>query len=106
VAIGSRELLWCGLGGAMIDAIFRLECAECDGRGLPSRLWIRTSVEVGARSKSGTLHYFECMNCGARLKSRLSDVVEPVDDEEWRRWVGDDAGSAGSDAPPAMPGGR
>jgi hypothetical protein len=74
----------------MTDAIFLLRCVDCDAQGLASRLWLRTSIEVKAVRSPEVHHYVECMNCGARLKSRYHDRMESVDDDEWQRFVGDE----------------
>ncbi len=74
----------------MIDSVFLLRCVDCDARGDLSRLWIRASVEAESLRKSQLLHYVECMNCGAHLKSRHRDYMESVDDDEWSRIVSDD----------------
>jgi Zn ribbon nucleic-acid-binding protein len=87
----------------MTDSIFLMTCAECEERGLPSRLWLRTSVEIKGRRASETHHYVECLNCGARLKNSHRDVMERVGDEEWRRCVGDDSGGR-RETRPAAPG--
>ena len=85
----------------MTDSIFLLRCVDCDAQGLLSRLWIRASVEVG-RAKSGEVHrYVECMNCGARLKSRSHALMETVDDDEWQRFVGEDGESSARQPSPA-----
>ena len=73
----------------MQDSVFLLRCVSCDAVGHLSRLWIRRSVEVARGGSRQVHHYVECMNCGAHLKSRQRDLMESVDDEEWRRLVGD-----------------
>jgi len=55
-----------------------------------SRLWLRTSIEVPAGGGRQVHHYVECMNCGAHLKSRQRDLMESVDDDEWKRFVSDE----------------
>jgi transcription elongation factor Elf1 len=74
----------------MRDSIFRLRCIDCDALGLVSRLWLRTSIEVAAGRSRQVHHYVECMNCGAHLKCRHRDLMESVDDHEWKRFVGDE----------------
>jgi len=71
-----------------MNAIFLLRCVDCDAQGLVSRLWLRTTVEVGSPRAAEVHHYVECMNCGAHLKSRHSDRMESVADDEWQRVVG------------------
>ena len=75
----------------MTDPVFLLRCVDCDANGSLSRLWIRASLQVGSSRTSQALHYVECMNCGAHLKSRHRDLMEAVGDEEWSRFVGEDA---------------
>ena len=74
----------------MTDPVFLLRCVDCDANGSLSRLWIRASLQVGSGRKLQALHYVECMNCGAHLKSRHRDLMESVDEEEWSRLVGED----------------
>ncbi len=78
----------------MTDSVFLLRCVDCDALGRLSRLWLRTSIRIASSSSSShnseLLHYVECMNCGARLKSRHRDFMENVDDDEWSRFVGDE----------------
>ena len=71
----------------MTDSIFLLRCVDCDAMGRFSRLWLRNSIDLEARGQAEVQHYVECMNCGAHLKSRHRDLMEPVGDEEWRRFV-------------------
>ena len=80
----------------MTDSIFLLRCVDCDAQGLLSQLWLRTSVEVSMGRSSQVQHYVECMNCGARLKSRQHDRMEAVDDEEWSRIVDGERIAGGS----------
>jgi len=93
----------------MMDPIFRLRCVDCDARGLLSRLWLRSSIELGSGSDEvrhpfqrpgpyALRHYVECMNCGAHLKNGRRDGMEIVDDAEWRRCV-DDALEPGPASP-------
>ena len=89
------------LGKMMTDPVFLLRCIDCDSEGKLSRLWLRTSIEVESVRRSEVLHYVECMNCGAHLKSRYRDTMESVDDDEWKRFVGDDA-NLGASLPPGM----
>ena len=77
-------------GEMMIDPVFLLRCIDCDAKGGLSRLWIRVSLEMESDRHSRILHYVECLNCGAHLKSQHRDLMEIVDDEEWRRFVDDD----------------
>jgi hypothetical protein len=84
----------------MTDSIFLLRCVDCDAQGLASRLWLRTSIEVKAARAEEVHHYVECMNCGARLKSRYHDRMETVGDDEWQRFVGD-----GMDSQTSLPAG-
>ncbi len=86
----------------MTDSIFLLRCVDCDARGLLSRLWLRTSIEVKSSKAEEVHHYVECMNCQARLKSRHRDLMESVDDAEWRRFVGTDGQGVPSDLPIGM----
>jgi Zn ribbon nucleic-acid-binding protein len=74
----------------MKDSIFLLRCVDCDALGYVSRLWLRTSIQVSAGRRNQVHHYVECMNCGARLKSRHRDLMESVNDDEWQRFVGDE----------------
>ena len=87
-------LIWFyGLGGLkrrmLMDPVFFLKCLECEVRGELSRLWIRASIQMESARTARVLHYVECMNCGAHLKSRHRDLMESVDDEEWNRFVGE-----------------
>ncbi len=76
---------------------------DCDARGEPSRLWLRRSVEgASSRAPGARLHpdqyvdhYVECMNCGAHLKGRADGRMEPVDEEEWRSFVDEEATRGG-----------
>ena len=85
----------------MTDPIFLLRCLDCDAEGKLSRLWLRTSIEVEVARRSEVHHYVECMNCGAHLKSRYRDAMESVEDDEWKRFVGD-----GPDPGATLPPGR
>ena len=75
----------------MIDSVFLLRCVDCDAKGELSRLWIRASIEIDSAREAQTLHYVECMSCGAHLKSRHRDYMEAVDDKEWSRFVSDES---------------
>ena len=85
----------------MIDSLFTLYCEDCEVADRPSRLWVRAEVEVGASNGPETHHYVECMNCGHRFKSCMEDHMEAVDEEEWRRHVGETP--AGSPDSPRSP---
>ena len=85
----------------MTDPIFLLRCLDCDSEEKLIRLWLRTSIEVEVARRSEVHHYVECMNCGAHLKSRYRDAMESVDDDEWKRFVGD-----GSELAASLPPGR
>lgn len=74
----------------MRDSVFLLRCVDCDALGELSRLWLRTSIEVASGRSRQVHHYVECINCGAHLKSRQRDLMESVDDDEWKRFVGDE----------------
>lgn len=74
----------------MIDPVFMLRCVDCDAKGALSCLWIRASLETEYHRHYRLLHYVECLNCGAHLKSQYRDLMEVVDDEEWRRFVDDE----------------
>jgi len=78
----------------MTDSLFTLYCEDCEDAGRPSRLWVRAEIELSARLGSETQHYLECMNCGFRFKSCMEDHMEAVDEDEWRRFVDEAAGSA------------
>jgi Zn ribbon nucleic-acid-binding protein len=71
----------------MTDSIFMLRCVDCDAQGRFSRLWLRNTIDVRRAGNAEELHYVECLNCGAHLKSRHRDRMEPVSDDEWRRCV-------------------
>lgn len=73
----------------MIDPVFLLRCIDCDAKGDLSRLWIRASLETESHRHSRLLHYIECLNCGAHLKSQYRDLMEIVEDEEWHHFVDD-----------------
>jgi hypothetical protein len=73
----------------MIDSLFTLYCEDCEVAGRPSRLWVRAEIELSSGRGPETQHYLECMNCGFRFKSCMEDHMEAVDDEEWRRFVGE-----------------
>ena len=73
----------------LMDPVFFLKCVDCEARGQLSRLWIRASIQMESARTAKILHYVECMNCGAHLKSRHRDLMESVDDEEWNRFVGE-----------------
>jgi Zn ribbon nucleic-acid-binding protein len=83
----------------MTDSIFLLRCVDCDAQGQLSRLWLRTSIEVGGGRHAELQHYVECMNCGAHLKSHQHDRMETVDDDEWSRIVD---GPMGAEGPPPI----
>lgn len=74
------------------NSTFLLRCLECDEQGEPSRLWLRTSIQVQASGTPQVHHYVECMNCCAHLRSRQPDHMERVDEAEWIRFVGDARG--------------
>ena len=80
-----------GLEIPMIDSLFTLYCEDCELADRPSRLWVRAEIELSTSSGPETQHYLECMNCGFRFKSCMDEHMEAVDDEEWRRFVGDAA---------------
>lgn len=75
-----------------LQSIFLLRCLKCDEQGQPSRLWLRTSIKVLEGVSPQVHHYVECMNCHAHLRSRQPDHMEPVDEAEWDRFVGDAKG--------------
>jgi hypothetical protein len=75
----------------LVDPVFFLKCVDCESRGELSRLWIRASIQLESPRTSKLLHYVECMNCGVHLKSRHRDFMESVGDEEWNRFVSEDA---------------
>ena len=83
----------------MIDSVFLLRCVDCDASGDLSRLWIRASIDLETKRRSQVLHYVECLNCGAHMKSRHRDLMETVSDEKWNRFVGDDIDLTISPAP-------
>ncbi len=78
----------------MIESLFTLYCEDCEDSGRPSRLWIRAEIEIPSARGLDTQHYLECMNCGFRFKSCMEDHMEAVDEEEWRRFVDEAAGTA------------
>ena len=90
----------------MIDSIFLLRCVDCDATGDLSRLWIRASIDLETRRRAQILHYVECLNCGAHMKSQHRDLMEIVGDDEWSRCVGDDiergTTDRGTPPPPEM----
>ena len=94
-----------GLGGLKrrmhMDPVFFLKCVDCEAMGELSRLWIRASIQVESARTAKILHYVECMNCGAHLKSRHRDLMESVDDDEWNRFVGEGT-ELDSALPPGM----
>ena len=83
-----------------LGPVFLLRCVECDDQGKPSRLWLRTSIEVISHKSPQVHHYVECMNCGTHLRSRQPDHMERVSLDEWGRFV-----SAPGDPEPPLPSG-
>jgi hypothetical protein len=83
----------------MTESLFTLYCEDCEAAGRPSRLWVRAEIDISAGGGQETQHYLECMNCGFRFKSCMEDHMEAVDEEEWRRFVDETAGSSDLPSP-------